>query len=122
MSIPKLLQWQWNGYLRYHKSKRNLLLHIIFVPLFLAANLGLLLALFNVSLSACVLCIVFMTLSIVLQGKGHSIEENSAEPFSSPLNAIVRIFLEQWITFPRFVLTGYWFSALQDSSKTSKTS
>jgi hypothetical protein len=122
MSIPKLVQWQWNGYLRYHRSRNNLLLHITFVPLFLAANLGLAIALLTASLSACLFCIALMTLSIALQGKGHSIEENSAEPFSSPLNAFARIFLEQWITFPRFVLSGHWFRALHDSSNRSKIS
>ncbi|WP_156341324.1 hypothetical protein [Pseudanabaena sp. 'Roaring Creek'] len=58
-----------------------------------------------------------MILSISMQGKGHSLEKHTAEPFSSPINGIMRIFLEQWITFPRFVLSGHWFQALQSSKK-----
>lgn len=117
MNIPQMLQWQWNGYLRNHNSRENLLLHIILVPLFLVANLGLAIAVLNGSLMAAIGCIGLMILSISMQGKGHSLEEHTAEPFSSPINGIMRIFLEQWITFPRFVLSGHWFQALQSSKK-----
>ena len=36
-----------------------------------------------------------------------------APPFTSPANAVARIFCEQWITFPRFVLSGGWYRALR---------
>jgi hypothetical protein len=35
------------------------------------------------------------------------------EPFTGPLNAVARIFLEQWITFPLFVLSGSWWKAVR---------
>jgi hypothetical protein len=40
-----LLCAQWAGYRRYHQSRANLLLHIVFVPLFLAGNIALVIAL-----------------------------------------------------------------------------
>lgn len=52
-------------------------------------------------------------LSLAVQGRGHGREPVAAEPFTGPLNAIARIVLEQWLTFPRFVLSGAWMRALQ---------
>ena len=55
-------------------------------------------------------------LSIALQGRGHRREEPVPPvPFSSSGNALARIFLEQWITFPRFVLSGGWSRALREA-------
>jgi hypothetical protein len=51
--------------------------------------------------------------SIALQGRGHRGEPVPPVPFSSSGNALARIFLEQWITFPRFVLSGGWSRALR---------
>jgi hypothetical protein len=53
-----------------------------------------------------------MIVSVILQGRGHKIEVNPPEPFTGPKNAVSRIFLEQWVTFPRFVLSGGWRRAL----------
>jgi hypothetical protein len=32
------------------------------------------------------------------------------------MNAVARLFLEQWITFPRFLLSGGWSRALRTSA------
>ena len=34
------------------------------------------------------------------------------EPFAGPGQALARLFFEQWLTFPRFVLSGGWRRAL----------
>jgi len=57
--------------------------------------------------------IIATVASIALQGRGHKAEVNSPEPFTGVGNALSRIFLEQWVTFPRFVLSGGWFRALR---------
>ena len=49
---------------------------------------------------------------MALQGRGHRGEAVPGAVFE-PRNALSRIFLEQWITFPRFVLTGGWWRALR---------
>jgi hypothetical protein len=56
--------------------------------------------------------LVAMVVSVALQERGHGVEANPPEPFTSPAQAVARIFLEQWVTFPRFVLTGGWMRAL----------
>ena len=53
---------------------------------------------------------------VALQGRGHRKEPVPPEPFTGLGNALSRIFLEQWITFPRFVLSGGWLRALHEQS------
>lgn len=45
MSVAGLLRWQWDGYPRYHRSRANLLVHIVAVPLFVLGNVGLIVTL-----------------------------------------------------------------------------
>jgi hypothetical protein len=113
MSASQLLRWQWEGYPRYHRSRFNLLLHIAVVPVFLAGNVAFVVALAQPSWRFGIAAVVAMVLSVALQGRGHRQEPVPPEPFTSPLNAVSRIFLEQWVTFPRFVLSGSWARALR---------
>jgi hypothetical protein len=113
MSMPQLLRWQWEGYSRYHQSRFNLLLHIVLVPLFLVSNVALLVAFFQRSWLVGIGALVLMVFSIALQVRGHRKEPVPPEPFTSPSNAVSRIFSEQWVTFPRFVLSGGWLRALR---------
>lgn len=113
MNTPSMLNVQHAGYARYHQSRANLLLHIVFVPLFLAGNVALLLALFERRWLLALGAVILTAFSLALQGRGHRSEAVPPEPFTSPRNAIARIFLEQWVTFPRFVLSGGWARALR---------
>ena len=115
VSLLELFRWQWNGYSTYHRSRKNLLLHIVFVPLFLTANIGLLFAIIAHSWILGFVSIPTMGIAIALQGHGHRQENIPPEQFTSPLNAIFRIFLEQWINFPRFVISGGWSRAMRQS-------
>jgi hypothetical protein len=110
-----LLSHQWRIYCLYHRSLRNLLVHIAAVPLFLAGNVVLVLAVCRVSWIGMAIGIAAMGISLVAQGRGHRVEQLAAEPFSGPVNAVARLFAEQWITFPRFVLTGKWLRAVRDA-------
>jgi hypothetical protein len=100
-----LLARQFAGYPHAHGDRRNLIIHALAVPLFLVGNCAVLaapfasgwLALAGVALTAA---------AFGLQGRGHRFEPGSPAPFTGPLNAVVRILAEQWITFPRFVLSG----------------
>ena len=113
MGIAELLCWQWEGYSRYHQSRINLVLHIFFVPVFLLGNLAVFAALIERSWPLALFGLTATVVSIALQGRGHRQEIVPPEPFTSPLNAVSRIFLEQWITFPRFVLSGGWSKAMR---------
>jgi hypothetical protein len=117
MSVSGLLDWQWRGYRTYHGSRANLLIHIVAVPLFLAGNVGLVAALMPRSWALAGASLVAMVVSLALQGRGHRREEVPPEPFTSPANAISRLLLEQWVTFPRFVLSGGWLRALRQESE-----
>jgi len=116
MSTSELLRWQWDGYPRYHRSRFNLLLHIVVVPMFLVGNVALLVAFVQWSWLIGIVAVVAMVVSVALQGRGHRHEPVPPEPFTSPLNGVSRIFLEQWVTFPRFVFSGGWFRALREQS------
>ena len=74
MSVSELLRWQWNGYPRYHRSRFNLLLHIVVVPLFLLGNVVLVVALAQRSWLAALAGAAAMLVSVALQGHGHRAE------------------------------------------------
>jgi hypothetical protein len=113
MNAASLMRSQWERYPRYHQARPNLLLHMVFVPLFLASNVAFLIALVErrwlVGLGAA----VFTGVSLAMQGRGHRAEAVPAEPFTGPFNAASRIVFEQWVSFPRFVLSGGWRRALR---------
>jgi hypothetical protein len=111
----KLIQWQWDGYTEFHRSRLNLLMHIVLVPGFICANLYLIYSLIDGHYLFALLSLTGMGLSIALQGIGHKQEALPSIPFTSPSNAVSRLLIEQWVNFPRFVLTGGWWRALQTS-------
>ncbi len=113
MSVAELLRWQWNGYERVHRSRTNLLIHIVVVPLFVLGNIGVIVGLFARSALLGAVSLAAMILSMALQGRGHKQERIPPEPFTGPANAISRIFVEQWVTSPRFVVSGGWLHAFR---------
>jgi len=110
MNMPELLEWQWRGYAAYHQHRTNLLLHIVAVPLFILASLLIVVAAFRLSLPLLVAGIVGLVLSVAIQGRGHRLEAVPPEPFAGPANFAGRLLAEQWVTFPRFVLSGGWWT------------
>jgi len=119
MTIGQLLVWQWRGYARYHQNTTNLLLHVVAVPLFLVANVVAIVAVVKLSLALLVPAILGVVVSVILQGRGHKLEAVPPEPFTGPANALGRLFFEQWVTFPRFVLSGAWFRNLAHARKST---
>lgn len=115
MNLPELLRWQHSGYPRYHALRANLLLHILAVPLFWVGNVGLVWAAWSGAWAWVLACVAAMVVSLAAQGRGHRMETVPSEPFTSPAQAVARLFFEQWITFPRFLLSGGWWRALRAS-------
>jgi len=113
MTIGELLRWQRDGYSRYHCSRGNLLIHVAAVPVFLLGSGGLLASAVLFSWKLGVLSLVGMVASMAAQGRGHRLEAVPPEPFTGAANALARIVLEQWVTFPRFVLSGGWSRAFR---------
>jgi hypothetical protein len=116
VSVQELLEWQWSGYARYHTSRTNLLLHIVVVPLFIVATVGLLVSFLLASWGLFIASLGSIVVSVAMQGLGHRIESVPPVPFTSAGNAISRILLEQWVTFPRFVVSGGWLRALRQAA------
>lgn len=115
MGPLELLHWQWQGYTGYHRNRTNLLLHIFAVPLFLLGTVLTLLGVVALSWALIVGGLACILVSVVIQGRGHKLEPTPPAPFTSPWNFIGRLFFEQWITFPRFVLGGGWRRNLSDA-------
>jgi hypothetical protein len=94
-----------------------LLIHIVAVPLFLIGTVGLIVGIVQLSFAVLAIGIGCIVVAVAAQGRGHRLEPVPPEPFSGPANFIARLFLEQWITFPRFVFSGDWGHALHKAGE-----
>ncbi|MGE5625126.1 MAG: Mpo1-like protein [Bacillota bacterium] len=117
MGPKELLHWQWEGYPQYHQRRANLLLHIFTVPLFLVGSVTLLAAALRLDWALAALGAGGILVALVAQGRGHKLESLPPAPFTGPGNFVARLFLEQWITFPRFVLSGGWWRAYRGDAR-----
>lgn len=108
---PNLFSWQWQGYAANHRNGSNLAMHLVAVPLFIVAALVLLDGLFSLSLGSILLGAIGLVASLAIQGRGHKLEEQAPEPFSDRKDAVSRLLAEQFVTFPRFFLSGAWWRA-----------
>ena len=113
MIRPNLLAWQWSDYVAKHRDRGNLLIHIVAVPLFQLATLVLIGAAVGRSATAALIAVVAMIVALLLQGRGHRREAEAPTPFDGAADFVSRFVVEQWITFPRFVLSGVWSANLR---------
>jgi len=58
-----------------------------------------------------------MVFALVLQGRGHRREAETPTPFAGAADFASRFVAEQWVTFPRFVLSGGWRSNLDAANR-----
>lgn len=91
-------------YARFHGNRTNLILHLVTVPVFLAGSVAVALAWLAPWLALAGLGA--MGIAIAVQGRGHAGEATPPRPFAGPGDFLRRIMREQWVTFPRFVLSG----------------
>ena len=52
-----------------------------------------------------------------LQRQGHRLEAEQPEPFANRKDAVQRLLTEQFITFPRVLLSGAWWRAWRERHK-----
>jgi hypothetical protein len=116
---PHLLEWQWGIYEATHKNRRNLLLHAATVPFFLAGTLALV-ASPVLGLWLAPAGLLAMALVMLLQGRTHRLEEVAPAPFLGTGDVLGRMLAEQWITFPRFVLSGAFGRAWRAAGATAE--
>jgi sterol 14-demethylase len=116
-----LLRWQWASYRAAHRDRRNLLVHAWTNPMFMAGTI----AAFAAPLSHLWLLplgAAAMGIAMALQGRTHRLEATPPAPFDGPFDVVARIFAEQWITFPRYVLGGEFGRALRGAPDRSRSS
>jgi len=92
-----------------HRDRTNLLVHAATAPLFVAGNCALLgspLATGAWKLGLAAAGAVGMMLAMAVQGRTHRREAHAPAPFRGARDVAARILAEQWITFPRYVLSG----------------
>jgi len=108
MRLTQLLRLQWAGYRRTHQSRLNLAIHTLTVPMSISGTVLAGYAIATFSFQLLVVGLAANGLALGLQGLGHRFERNAPEPFDGFGSAAVRVLCEQWVTFPRFLLTGSW--------------
>ncbi len=109
-----LLDWQWRNYSRNHRDPANLLIHMIGVPVFIAGVLAFVTQVARAQWFGAAVSAVVAVAAFAVQGIGHKRERIPPEPFAGPGDFVARVFAEQFITFPRFVLMGQWARNLAD--------
>lgn len=103
MIRKNLPAWQYASYSEFHGSKLNIALHVLTVPLFWA-GLGILLsAAILLSWQRALLSLGLLLAPLVVQGIGHKQEKRAPIPFEGPDDFLSRFFVEQLITFPRWI-------------------
>ncbi|MNN73988.1 hypothetical protein D3C81_1901470 [compost metagenome] len=90
------------------------MLHLIAVPLFILGFLLIVCGVFSLSLANIAIGIIGLLAALGLQRHGHSLEAQAAEPFTDRKDAVSRLLVEQFLTFPRYVLSGGWWRAWRE--------
>jgi len=111
-----------NTYAQVHTHRTNLLIHLIAVPLFIAAHFGLIFWIVQQKPLLALMWIGLIVVSLGMQRQGHSLEPRKPAPFRNGLDFVIRLYIEQFYTFPQFVLSGKfrenWLAAaFQDEQK-----
>jgi hypothetical protein len=107
-----LLAWQWRGYSAAHRDRLDLMLHLVTVPAFIAGILAAINLAWHYFWIGAALSVAVALVAFALQGAGHRRERQPPVPFDGPGDFLARVFAEQFITFPRFVLSGGWLRNL----------
>ena len=100
-----LLAWQWAIYPSGHTTRFNLLIHVLTVPVFEFGTLAFASSPLTGAQYA-LAGLLMMVGALGMQGRGHASEPEPPVRFLGVKDVLARIFAEQWIAFPRFVLTG----------------
>ncbi len=95
-----------NTYAQLHIRRTNLLIHLIAVPLFIAAHLGLISAIAWQEPLSALIWIGLAVMSLGLQRQGHALEPETPAPFRNGLDFAIRLYTEQFYTFPKFLFSG----------------
>ena len=90
----------------YHKNKRNLVTHLMTVPVFIGGNMAMAWSLWNGEFLGGSLWFGLAMAALALQAKSHRYEENSVASFKGPADFFRRLYLEQFFKFPAYVFSS----------------
>lgn len=108
MSLRRVLRRQWLDYPKVHKTRANFVVHLITVPIFMAGTVSFFFGLCALSPALTVAGLAGVMVTLGTQGWGHRQEPSAPAPFTSRIDAVVRIVFEQWVTFPRYAFYKFW--------------
>lgn len=103
-----VIAWQWRYYAAWHQDRLNLLLHMATVPLFAAGVLAAARQAFFGEWFGASIAAALALVALGIQWLGHLREPARAPDAGNPIDWLRRVLAEQFITFPRFVLSGGW--------------
>jgi hypothetical protein len=112
-----LLRWQWSLYAPGHATRKNLILHALTNPLFMAGTVGVVAGAVTLAPLTSAAGAGALVVAIAAQGVGHKGEPVRPIPFRGPLDFVARFMVEQWITFPRYVLSGGFARAWKSAAR-----
>ena len=113
---PNLVQWQRDVYPEVHSKRSTLLVHVVTVPIFVAATFGLLVAIVTLQPIQALLAVGTMVAAFGVEGFMHKREPKSYA-IDGPADLLSRVFVEHFVTFWRFVLDGGWAKAYREAGR-----
>ena len=115
-TFSELLDWQWDRYAPSQRDWVNLLIHLFAVPMFWIGTLDALGALLFSGLLHALGALLLMALALFAQALGNAREKNPPEPYADGWDFARRAAAEQFVTFPRFLLSGGWWRNFRESA------
>ena len=115
MTFGELIAWAWQETPPVHKSRVNLVVHLVAVPLFVSGHVLPVIGIARSSGTLVVLGLGAIVVSLALQKFGHSLEQNAVHTFTSGRDFIRRVYAEQFVNFWRFLLSGQWYASFTRS-------
>ena len=119
MTFPELVDQQWGDYAERHRNKTHLMLKVVAVPLVWLAGVQafgalLLMLMPGVSgFSVLLWALVLVAISVFLQYRGAAMEASPPKPFAFTKDTALRLAADNFVNFPRFLLTGEWLRNLK---------
>lgn len=106
MNLSELLRWQWSTYPAAHTHRVNLLVHVVTWPFFVTGSLLIVAGIILLQPALTLLGLLGASGAAMAQLQSHRFEPQVPARFSNPWDLIRRFLAEQFVTFPRFLLSG----------------